>query len=266
MTIHSSVNHVESLAFSMHAQPGVYALVLGSGCSRSAGIPTGWEVMGDLIRQLAVARGEEIPEDPIGWYCETFSRDASYSDLLEELGATPTIRKAILQRFFEPTDTEREQGLKQPSLAHTAIAELVAHGYVKVIVTTNFDRLIENALGQVGVEPVVLSTPQQVADAEPLAQMNCCVIKLHGDYLSPESLNTAEELSKYQPATKVLLKRIATEFGLIVCGWSADWDKALRGILTSEIGPPLPYVLARLWLSISMHIRLDNGEISTNRH
>ena len=240
MTNQTSVNPVESLAFSLHAQPGVYALVLGSGCSRNAGIPTGWEVTGDLIKQLAAARGEEIPDDPTGWYCETFGRDASYSDLLEELGTTPTIRKAILQRFFEPTDTERDQGLKQPSLAHTAIAELVAHGYVKVIVTTNFDRLIENALGQVGVEPVVLSTPQQVADAEPLAQMNCCVIKLHGDYLSPESLNTAEELSKYPPATEVLLERITAEFGLVVCGWSADWDKRLREILTSAIGTHYP--------------------------
>ena len=240
MTNQSGVSPVESLAFSMHAQPGVYALLLGSGVSRGAGIPTGWEVLGDLIRKLIQLRGLEQPDNPTDWYQEAHGTEANFSELLEQLGATPADRKSILRRYFEPTDEESEQGLKQPCLAHKAIAELVAHGYVKVIVTTNFDRLIENALGQVGVEPVVLSTPQQVADAEPLAQMNSCVIKLHGDYLSPESLNTAEELSYYPPATKVLLERIATEFGLVVCGWSADWDKGLREIMTSAIGNHYP--------------------------
>ena len=236
MNEQQSVNPIESLAISMHEQPGVYALLLGSGVSRGAGIPTGWEVLGDLIRKLIQLRGLEQPDSPTDWYQEAHGTEANYSELLEQLGATPADRKSILRRYFEPTDEESEQGLKQPSMAHTAIAQLAAHGYVKVIVTTNFDRLIENALGQVGVEPVVLSTPQQVADAEPLAQINCCVIKLHGDYLSPESLNTAEELSEYPDATKGLLERIATEFGLVVCGWSADWDTGLREILASSVG------------------------------
>ena len=159
VTNQSSVNPVESLVISMSAQPGVYALLLGSGVSRGAGIPTGWEVMVSLIKQLAVARGEDVPADPIGWYRGIFGRDVSYSDLLKQLGPMPATRRGILQRFFEPTDKQREQGLKQPSAAHTAIAALVARGYVKVIVTTNFDRLIENALSDAGVEPVVLSTP-----------------------------------------------------------------------------------------------------------
>ncbi len=34
------IDPVLSLAVSMHAQKGVYALLLGSGISRSAGVPT----------------------------------------------------------------------------------------------------------------------------------------------------------------------------------------------------------------------------------
>ena len=45
-----------SLAMSMHANPGVYALLLGSGVSRSAGIidmlAVSYSKSGELIRQL----------------------------------------------------------------------------------------------------------------------------------------------------------------------------------------------------------------------
>ena len=218
----------------MHSQPGVYALLLGSGVSRSAGIPTGWEVLQDLIRRLAATKGLTPPEHPVDWFKGTYGTDPNYSGLLGQLGATPAERKSILRSYFEPTDEEREQGLKQPTGAHSAITELVASGYVKVIITTNFDRLVENALAQAGVEPVILSTPQQVADAEPLVHTSSCIVKLHGDYLAPESLNTFSELSEYDQATQALLRRVSTEFGLVVCGWSADWDHALREALTSR--------------------------------
>ncbi len=53
------------------------------------------------------------------------------------------------------------------------------------------------------------------------------IIKLHGDYLDQRSLNTAEELASYPAAQKKLLAQVLDEYGLIVCGWSADWDTAL---------------------------------------
>jgi hypothetical protein len=46
----SLIDPALSLAFSMYSNKGVFALLLGSGASRSARIPTGWEIMMDLIR------------------------------------------------------------------------------------------------------------------------------------------------------------------------------------------------------------------------
>lgn len=40
--------------------------------------------------------------------------------------------------------------------------------------------------------------------------------------------NTADELLRYDDPMNGLLDRILDEYGLIVCGWSADWDDALR--------------------------------------
>ena len=56
------------LAFSIHSQPGVYAMLLGSGISRSSGIPTGWDIALHHIRQLAQLEGEECEPEPDKWY------------------------------------------------------------------------------------------------------------------------------------------------------------------------------------------------------
>jgi hypothetical protein len=220
-----------SLAFSMQSNKGVYALLLGSGVSSSAGIPTGWAVVLDLIQKLAAARGETCGTDPASWYRETYGEDADYSKLLDALARTQSERQELLRTYFEPTEEERDDGAKMPTKAHRAIARLAAAGYVRVIITTNFDRLIERALEDVGVAPVVISTSGQIDGAVPLAHMRCCVIKVHGDYLDTRILNTPAELAVYQPAIDHFLDQVFDEFGLITCGWSADWDVALRSAL-----------------------------------
>ena len=109
-----------------------------------------------------------------------------------------------------------------------AIADLVAGGYLRVILTTNFDRLIEQALEGRGVVPTVISTPDAAAGAVPMIHNACTLIKLHGDYLDPRIKNTTEELSSFDRRISRLLDRVLDEFGLIVCGWSAEWDIGLR--------------------------------------
>ena len=53
------IEPINSLAFSIQANRGVYAVLLGSGVSRSAKIPTGWEVTLDLVQKLAALSGEK---------------------------------------------------------------------------------------------------------------------------------------------------------------------------------------------------------------
>ncbi|MEG3083563.1 SIR2 family protein [Sphingomonas sp. PB2P12] len=220
-----------SLAFSLRASPGVYGLMLGSGISRAAGIPTGWEVVLDLIRRLAAAQDVSPSDAPDRWYAETFGKEANYSELLDSLCRSQTDRQQLLKGYFEPTEEEREQGLKLPTDAHHAIAELMAAGLVRVVVTTNFDRLLEQALEQRGIVPVVIGSADQAAGMIPLTHQKHCIIKIHGDYLDTRILNTDQELSAYDPAMESLVERVVDEFGLIVCGWSATWDTAMRAVI-----------------------------------
>lgn len=216
------------ISFSVFENKGVFAVLLGSGLSRSAEIPTGWEITLDLVRRVATAQGVPHQEEWAKWYATTTGKEPNYSDLLEEIASTPDERRSILHSYIEPTDDEREQGKKMPTPAHHAIAALVRAGFIRVIITTNFDRLMENALREQGIEPTVVASEDALKGAEPLTHSQCYLVKLHGDYKDARILNTDSELNTYPPSYEQLLDRIFDEHGLIVCGWSGEWDHALR--------------------------------------
>lgn len=229
-------NPLVPLASSIHAGPKTYALLLGSGVSASSGVPTGWDVTLDLIRRLALLRGEDVGDDPIAWYREHTGGEPDYSALLTELAPSPADRRNLLEPYFEPTEEERDEGLKLPTVAHSSIAKLVAAGFVKVIVTTNFDKLLETALTDAGIQPNVVSSADHAAGALPITHSRCQIIKVHGDYLSPDLKNTVDELEQYDPAIDRLLDEVFDQYGLVICGWSGKWDPALRNAILRSPG------------------------------
>ena len=229
------VDPTVSLAFTLEANPGSYALLLGSGVSYGA-VPTAWEILSTLVTRLANVSGADT-EDPMAWYEATYGKAPSYSDVLESLSPSPAGRVGLLRPFFEgsPAMEERaEIDAPQPTDGHRAIARLMKAGLIKVAITTNFDRLLEQALDEVGVAPTILSTPWAMAGALPLHQQTACIIKIHGDYLDPAFLNTGDELATYDPEVRKMIGRVLDDYGLVTCGWSATWDVALRHDLAAH--------------------------------
>src|ERR1700730_7688072 len=221
-----------ALAFSLFENKGVYALLLGSGLSRASQIPTGWEITLDLIRRIAALEGVTDGADWLAWYRQRTGREPNYSEVLDELTALPDERRAILHSYIEPTVDDIREGRKIPTKAHHAIAWLVREAFIPVIITTNFDRRLENALREAGVEPTIIRSDDDLRGAIPLIHSRCFVVKLHGDYLDTRIKNTDEELGAYSAPMDSLLDRIFDDHGLIVCGWSGDWDHALRSAIT----------------------------------
>ena len=227
----------DSLALTMHHTPGACALLLGSGLSRAAGIPTGWEITLDLVRRVAALKGQETGNDPATWYRSVYGEAPNYSVLLDAIASTQAERRSILHSYIEPAG---EDGGRRPTVAHRAIAQLVARGVVRVLVTTNFDRLLEQALIAEGVEPIVISGEDSLAGAVPLIHARCTVLKVHGDYLDTRIRNIDAELSSYTPGIDALLDQILDNFGLVVCGWSGEWDIALRAAILRAPGRRYP--------------------------
>jgi hypothetical protein len=226
------IDPTTSLAFSIAENKSVFALLLGSGVSRSAQIPTGWEIVLDLIRKLAAAEGVMEQADWGAWYTARFERAPTYSALIDAMAQTPDERRSVLHGFIEPSTTDIEEGRKVPTKAHHAIARLVRDGFIRVIITTNFDRLLENALKSAGVEPTVIKSDDDLSGAVPLIHSKCVVLKVHGDYLDTRIRNTEGELGGYSATQHAYLDRILDEHGLVVCGWSGEWDDALCSALT----------------------------------
>lgn len=224
-------DQIANLALSLVSNPGAYVLVLGSGVSRAAGIPTGWEVVEMLIGRLAVADGEPLPSDPAGWYQGRTGSPPTYAALIEALAPRPAERAGLLTGFFEATATERDLGLKQPTRAHRAIAELVRLGIVRVIVTTNFDRLMETAVGDLGIAPTVVRSDDDITGLPPLTQVRCLIVKAHGDYLDTRIRNTPDEVAALDPAIARLLESLFRDYGVLIAGWSAEYDAGLRAVL-----------------------------------
>lgn len=246
---------IDSLALTLHHAPGVMAVLLGSGVSRAAGIPTGWEITVDLIRRLGLAQGAGEQEDWPAWYKTTFGRAPSYSEILDAVASTPAERRSVIHGYIEAA---RGGEGPRPTKAHEAIAKLVSLGAIRVVITTNFDRLLEAALRDVGIEPVVIASDDAILGATPLVHSRCTIIKLHGDYMDARIKNTEDELDSYSPSMDALLDRVLDEFGLVVCGWSGDWDTALKAAILRTPSRRYPFY----WMSRGEPTRLGNDIIS----
>lgn len=225
----SGVDPRVALATGMHASQGIYAVLVGSGMSSAAGIPTGWKVVQDLIVRTAVADGADrqavVDSPPEKWWVTQGRPEPRYDTLIEAVASTDGARRSLLQGYFDPPPGLG--GPIQPTAGHEALAQLCASGRVRLILTTNFDRLIERALDQVGLTPQVIASPAAVAGMIPLVHARMTMVKLHGDYGMEGLRNTPEELRTYPIEWQELLSTVFDEFGLIVVGWSADYDVAL---------------------------------------
>lgn len=185
-----------ALAFALDRSPGSYAVLVGAGMSRSAGLPTAWDVQMDLIGRIrtmgASSTDPADDEEAAAWFERTFGEVPEYDRLLGLVATTPAERQAVLRDYFAPRDAT-----PRISPAHTALARLVASGTVRVVVTLNFDHLIEDAIRLEGTDPTIISTPDQFANAVPLHAQQALVVHLHGDYTDASSLlNTTQELQE----------------------------------------------------------------------
>jgi hypothetical protein len=251
------LNPAQALGITVYKNPGLHALLLGSGVSVSAGVPSGWDVLMDLIRQFQPARNESVEPDPAEWFRHTFREEPNYSRILEELARSPAERQGLLRGYFEPTEDELQAGLKQPTAAHQAIAQLVSRGYIRVILTTNFDRLLEQTLSVAGLEPVILRTEEDVEQAMPLVHNRVTLLKVNGDYLNLRFRNTEEELAAYGPAMDNLVRQVLTEYGLIICGWSGKWDKGLRKLW---LDTPNPSFASSYWCGRTRSLNEEHAQ------
>jgi len=229
-----SPDEIIPVALALHNSPRRYALLVGSGLSQFAGIPTAVEITDDLIRQIA-GKGIKSGQNPLDWYKETHDgRAPTFTQIIEEVAKSDNDREAILRHYFEPDDGQGKPLEFEPTSAHKTIARLVRDGIISMIITTNFDPLIEDAVKQeTGKTPVVITHESDLRLME-VAGDQCRIVMVNGRYPTTFLRITPEDLITYDENISDYLNRIFSEYGLVICGWSGKHDTGLVKILTSE--------------------------------
>ena len=142
-----------------------------------------------------------------------------------------------------------------PNYGHHVLAALVAANSLKLVVTTNFDPLLERAINPVldgdffdgrQLEVVDLDNPSRAAralagDRWPL------VVKAHGDYRSEHLKNISVELQQQDAELRNTITGALTRFGLVVVGYSGR-DESVMRMLRDTLALPTPYPAGLFWV------------------
>ena len=228
----------ERVASVIKNSPSSFVFYLGAGVSVEAGVPSAWNICdniaSDLLQQeertrqfkgLTPARlvGEEREQylnKMLGWHDE----EKRYLNCVKLHFATPAIRVEYFRRLLEH---------KTPSFAHHAISLLMSNNCLaRTALTTNFDKLIENAftaLGDSECQAIRMKEELQYWRQEP---DKCYLLKLHGDYDTHNIVNTPEESVKLAPEMAAKATSLLTNAGLLVLG-SAGREKSIYKFMDS---------------------------------
>jgi hypothetical protein len=170
-----------------------------------------------------------------------FEFDQTSVDLQQAVSMPELAMECLCDVYLEPnvktqlqTAIAPVEGTAQPNLSHGLIAQLISTGRVNGVITTNFDRLLEESLEEKQIPyHVVLPSDLPPKDAA------LPIFKVHGSIDAPGSLvflraNYAKGLPK--PVADYFLAKLQNCL-IIVCGYSGN-DLDLFPLLRRAIIDP----------------------------
>lgn len=211
------VDPIIPLSVSIAEGNGNYAIFLGSGASTEAGILTGTEIFNQTVEGLYKLEKDvkEIDnhEKFERWLESSKLKESNYSNILETLCLTPADRNKFLEKYFIG---------KKPIKTHYLIAEMVKNGLIRVIVTTNFDRLLETVLDELNIPYTRVSSVDELKTSKHREHSNCYILKLHGDFKQITIKNTPEEVKKLDEEIEKDFQEILDRYGMLVIGYGGN--------------------------------------------
>jgi len=184
----------QSLKDAKEDQQGA-AVLIGAGCSKTAGIPLAGELMTEIEKNYGV------PADGTRTYA-AFMRNLK-----------PGQRRKLIAKHIDGASI---------NWAHLALAQLIAKGFIRRILTTNFDPLIVRACALLGCFPSVHDLPSSKY-FEPAEIVDPSIFYLHGQRSGFVMLNTDDEFKQNGPLETVF-RRSGEKRPWIVIGYSGTSD------------------------------------------
>lgn len=211
-----------------------YCFVLGAGASRASGIRTGRELMTEwrgylledsrgqaYIQQSAAALGLP-PKDYLHIFTDNYEqRSEDYFTLFDLRFAT---KPGAAYNYLE-----QEMEGKNPSLGYYHLAALLAKTENRVVITTNFDSLTEDAVFYyTGRHPLVVGH-ESLAPFIKNTVRRPIVAKIHRDLLF-RPMNRTDEMARLKNEWKDPLVDLLSKYIPIVVGYSGG-DQTFMSLL-----------------------------------
>lgn len=236
------------------------AWLVGAGTSAEAGVPTAGHLIDHLLVEL-YASDSGLPTDQVvgrpRW------QDSVYP-LYDGQGGLPPISddafySAIFERVFPDRDARARFVMevlagRQPHHGQHILAGLAASSLAPLLVTTNFDQLLEEAIGgmlsTVGAQArLTVLDPQNArrADFAIATDQRPMLVKIHGDLGSVTLSNTEAELAQHDPKLRAAVLAQLSRYGLVVVGYSGR-DAAVMRMLRDVLDQPNPYPAGLTWV------------------
>lgn len=210
--------------------------LLGAGASVKSGVPPAAQVAEMALRRAYCRENGHSDDDPrvvrsdwMTWAegLEWFNRDAPLADQYP----------AILERLLQPREERREFFLKllgqrtQPSKGYVALADLVFKGWVKTILTTNFEELAFEACRATPMPWIqIVRTPSEaglISTAPAYPQ----VIHLHGSVEHYTDQNIESETRSCHPSLRVQVVPLLRDHPLVVIGYRGAEPSIMADLL-----------------------------------
>lgn len=216
--------------------------LLGAGASASAGVPTAMDMVWEFKQQLYVSQ-KKVSRQAVADLSNPSVRTKlqTYINAMQnipESGATDEYA-ALFERVY-PSEADRSTYIKaliagaKPSYGHLALATLMRERFVRIVWTTNFDRLLDDACARIyettgSLTTVDLDSPHKAKQAIDDEQWPI-EIKLHGDFQSRRLKNTPTELRQQDANLRNMLVDSCERFGLVVVGYSGRDDSVMDAL------------------------------------
>lgn len=196
-----------------------FTLFLGAGASVTSGVRNA----SDLIEEWRNTFTEMYPSNKIedqSWY----DTATEYSELFEHLYDQPSQRREFIESCVKDA---------VPSWGYIYLANLLKNKIFNTIFTTNFDDLINEACYSFSTDlkPLVSAHDSSISSVR-LTSPRPKIIKLHGDFLFDNIKNTVRELESLEDNMRSKFKQYASEFGMIVLGYSGN-DRSIMETLNT---------------------------------
>ncbi|MER9049265.1 SIR2 family protein [Mesorhizobium sp. M0923] len=233
--------------------------LLGAGASASSGIPTAGEMLWEFKQALYVSQRKVSPksvEDLTNPAVRSLIQNYISSSGTFPVEGAPDEYAAIFEAAW-PSEADRRTYIEsrtrgaKPSYGHLALATLLMAEHSKIIWTTNFDDLVDDACAKVFGTTSALTTAglqaPELARETISGQRWPAQIKLHGDFRFRRLKNTPEELRHQDAQLRHVLIEACQTSGMVVAGYSGR-DESVMSTLTEAVKQGSSFPGGLFWL------------------